>query len=258
MKRIYSKPFAQTEEHLNWFRQHEITHIDIGLLSRETNKMQNKLNIPTADALRIINYAKFKNVKKQTDILIRPHRDGIWPMLFVDDVSIMNTKRFCSQYSCLVVNTSKEGGCQMWIPSKTPLMPSDRLKKQRVLVKLLNADPGSVSGEHYGRLSGFTNHKRGRQWCNLFAIKDGDLWSLEDRLPPTHKKLTKVILSSDCSESANEYGYACHSLRYGLSEDDIINNIVQRALNRGKRHANSYAIRTVEKAKVEVLSEGQS
>jgi len=245
MNRHHLKPKEQTTEHVAWLKKHGITHFDVGILNRETEQMNNRINI--SDRIDgIIRFARFQNWSEAADIFIRPHNSGRWPMIFADDVSIDIAERFASRYTCLLIHTSEEGGCQLWIPVAVSLTPAQRLEQQRGLVSLLNADPGSVSGEHYGRLSGFKNHKRAGQWCNLYAENEGELYAPGAVLPEPEPQA--VIIGNDHSESGKEFGFACHALRRGETPASIISNITSRAAGRGKRDPSEYAQRTVDAA----------
>ena len=246
-------PKKQAETHIQWMIEYGVTDFDIGVLSRVTDQMQNRINIASDKIEKMVGYARYQNSSQNADILIRPSRDGVWPMIFADDVDKHVAYRFARQFTCLMVQTSREGGFHLWIPVKERLTRSERLERQRMLVIVLDADKGSVSGEHYGRLAGFVNHKRDKQWCNLHAVSTGDLWS-PGRLLPDDTEPEQHI-GNDDSESGKEYGFACYSLRHGVTPEKIISNIESRARARGKREPDAYAARTVAAAQDSVSQE---
>jgi hypothetical protein len=110
--------------------------------------------------------ARAHNVK-QADIYIRPARGHAWPMVLLDDVDIAMAQRVAKHYATLVVHTSAQGGCHLWLRLTRALDEAQRRQVQRWLIPKVDADPGSVSGEHLGRLAGMKNFKRAGQWVNV-------------------------------------------------------------------------------------------
>ncbi|MDX8397870.1 MAG: DNA-primase RepB domain-containing protein [Mariprofundaceae bacterium] len=262
MNKIRKKPVPQQLHHIDWFNKYGINTFDLGMLSRANGKMKNNIKDNKESVQKLLKFARYLNASEQTDIFIRPHKNGQWNMIFVDDVDIKLACSFASTYTCLLVNTSHEGGCQIWVPTAVKLSQKERYTWQKNLISLLNADPGSVSGEHYGRLAGFCNHKRQKQWSNLYAENEGMLWHPN---APIVKSIHKPTLlnnthksGTDDSESAKEFGFACYSLSNNVPESQIIDNIEKRAAARGKKTPTSYAQRTVQKAKETLCNRSQS
>jgi len=252
----------QTEEHFHWFEEQGITHLDIGGLDRTSGKMLNRLNISINDVIRYLKWLRYLNTNGHC-IFVRPARGYSWGMLFVDDVSPEMVSRFRYAYDCLPIRTSKNGGFQLWIPVYEALDEEERKDQQRELVAVLNGDPGSVSGEHFGRFAGFRNHKRGTDWCNLMRVEPaGELWRPGAAIPThggfgsnTDKPKRSQPISSGSSgedESRKEFGWACGWLSSGLKQEEGIKRLEQRASGRGKRQPHNYAKRTFVAAGIRV------
>lgn len=255
MLRIKLLPKAQQLKHIDWFSENNINSFDLGMLSRTSKGMHNKYELSRDELCETLRDARYFNAARKKDVFIRPHKNTSWKMIFADDVEIKTATSFANQYSCLLVHTSREGGCQLWVPTDQLLSQQDRYSWQKSIINVLNADPGSVSGEHYGRLAGFKNHKRNGQWCNLYGSGNGTFWNPESTFIFKENK-QEVYGSKDDSESAKEFGFACHSLRHGVSDVDIVNNITQRASLRGKKNVATYVRRTLAKAKGLVVHGG--
>jgi hypothetical protein len=98
-------------------------------------------------------------------------------MLFFDDVRLEIIEKIKKR--ALVVETSR-GSFHVWIPINRPLAESERRFEQTRLQPLLKSDPASTSGEHFGRLAGLKNHKRGGVMVRVIKKVDGPLL----RIPP--------------------------------------------------------------------------
>ena len=180
------------------------------------------------------------------DIYARPARGHPWALVFLDDVALDLAVDMAASNGGLAVQTSPEGGCHLWLPTSAPLDEADRCRRQRWLAQQLGADPGSVSGEHLGRLAGFRNWKRGGCWVNALATggpgpgslrKEG---ILEDTEPSCALR--------DVSASGQEWGWTCRMLEVGWSPQKVYEALVIKASARRGPDAERYARRTVEKA----------
>jgi hypothetical protein len=131
----------------------------------------------TADNLReILRQARGSNVNKRSpsNILFRPDPTQAHPWLFCDDLSTERLLALASQISCIAIQTSQGNG-QVRLLADRPMSLDERGAAQRVLSQRLGGDPGSRSGEKWGRLPGFTNQKPGKQgqWTNILADTTG-------------------------------------------------------------------------------------
>lgn len=210
------------------------------------------------DALPIA-WARAENVR-QGDVYIRPARDYSWPLVFLDDLPAPTAIRVAAKYDALVVETSKEGGCHLWLVCSRPLDEEGRYQSQKWLAARIDADLGSVSGEHLGRLAGFKNWKRGGQWVNVLdASLRGRRWCPRLQTPvqqpnanlpatPVRTRSSSKTTGPDSSESGAEWGWVCGMLEAGFDENSVFEGLVDRAGARRGKDVRRYALRTVKQA----------
>ena len=158
-----AKAAAHTAAMLDAWHQAGIARADLAV--RTANAAMLWYADRPLDALPLA-LARAHNVK-QADIYIRPARGSAWPMVLLDDVDIAMAQRVAKHYATLVVHTSAQGGCHLWLRLTRALDEAQRRQVQRWLIPKVDADPGSVSGEHLGRLAGMKNFKRAGQWVNV-------------------------------------------------------------------------------------------
>jgi hypothetical protein len=194
------------------------------------------------------------------DVYLRPARGYPWPMVFLDDVAPAMAQRVAKHYAVLVVRTSILGGCHLWLPLTRALDERQRAQVQRWLIPRVGADPGSVSGEHLGRLAGMKNAKRGGEWVNVLH-RPGPrerVWDPTPALPttaaprakpPARKQDSRAPSSAgDGSESAREWGWVCGALEAGLSPTMVYQRLLERASARRGADAERYARYTLSRA----------
>lgn len=212
---------------------------------------------------------------RDCDVYFRPARGLAASVVMLDDLSLDAAQQLAHGRAHLVVETSPRNH-QLWLKVGQMLAEAERKAVQLALVAKYGGDPGSVSGEHFGRIPGFRNRKPkyGLPWVNLvqydldcIALDVNDFLSpprgecaLE---PPAGVPLVPLkgdapqarspsLSVSDSAESHKEFKFACESLRQKVSRDAIISNIAARALSRGKRGTEAaavrYAARTVDAA----------
>ncbi|WPL11960.1 DNA-primase RepB domain-containing protein [Thiorhodovibrio litoralis] len=201
--------------------------------------------------------ARARNVQ-QADIYIRPARGYPWPMVFLDDVARPMAQRIARHYAALVVQTSTLGGCHLWLRLTRALDEAQRCDVQRWLIPRVGADPGSVSGEHLGRLAGMKNAKRGGEWVNVLRRPSPQerVWDPTPALPtmapappPVVNCAPRARLSTgDPSESAREWGWVCGALEAGLAPTTVYQRLLERASPRRGADAERYARYTLARA----------
>lgn len=113
-------------------------------------------------------WARSENARR-SEVYIRPARGHSWPVVLLDDVVPSVAVRITKKYDALLVQTSSQGGCHLWLSCSRFLDEAQRHRAQRWLQLRVEADPGSTSGEHLGRLAGFKNWKRGGTWVNVIG-----------------------------------------------------------------------------------------
>lgn len=202
-------------------------------------------------------FARAHNAK-QADIYLRPARGYPWPMVFLDDVAVPMARRIAKKYATLAVHTSTHGGCHLWLHLTCALDEQQRCHVQRWLIPRIGADPGSVSGEHLGRLAGMKNWKRGGQWVNILHRPSAhrSAWDPTPALQSASHAERPVIAPNapprssriDRSESAREWGWVCGALEAGLSPSAVFQRLLNHASPRRGPDAERYARYTLARA----------
>ena len=182
-------------------------------------------------------------------------------MVFLDDVTPQRAQHIASRYAALVVQTSTAGGCHLWLALTQPLDQHQRRRVQRWLIPRLHADPGSVSGEHLGRLAGLRNWKRNGCWINVLnpyspprppwdptpALVNPSLATATTDSPPAPITAHHPT-SGDLSPSAKEWGWVCGALQAGIKPDIVYQKLLQRVSARRGSDAQRYARYTLQRA----------
>ncbi len=244
------KAIDHTLKMLDWWSGIGIVFIDLAVRrANGTMIWHHNLSIDTIP----LPWIKAENVR-QADIYIRPARGNSWPVVFLDDVKQEMAIQIANKYSAMLVHTSLSGGCHVWITLSIALNETQRHTVQRQLARLTNADLGSVSGEHLGRLAGAKNWKRNGVWVNVLPIP-------KLKQPPfnpsphlihstAHQNPIKGHRCTvfDNSESTKEWGWVCGALKIGINPKTVYQRLVARSLPRRGKDANRYARYTVERA----------
>lgn len=215
-------------------------------------------SIRLADLPRLLPWTRAENAQN-ADIYARPARGPTWPVVFLDDLVPAAALALTTRHPGLCVQTSPEGGCQIWLRCERPLDEHERYRLQKHLVILHGADPGSVSGEHLGRLAGYRNWKRQGPWVNVLAATlDGQPLPAPrnteppSALPPSGRSHSPLHVQPgrDTSESAREWGWTLGALQAGLEPEITYLRLLARARPRRGADAERYARRTIERALV--------
>lgn len=284
------RPFSQrqTEILLDFFEMAGIDLLNFAVLeARRTGEgtTMNGHRRPRrrAEVERCIGWAAAANADGK-DVYFRPARFDEFgeqlahPIIFFDDVSPEMADRVSRKYRSLVIQTS-QGKCHVWLVTSKPLPEAERFAIQSALIPLIGGDPGSASGEHFGRAPGFRNRKpnRGNSWIYIRQMNDAGkvlnptaylvAEGVEPFLPkggacaissPIISRPTGLLASGDASPSAGEFGYAIHRIQEGRPIEWIVDKIAIHALLRGKRKtevdARRYALLTVRRAEMAIGS----
>ena len=191
------------------------------------------------------------------DIYLRPARGQRWPLVFLDDVERRLAVRIAAKYDSAVIETSPPGGCHVWLRCTQPLCETQRRRAQRWLAQRADADLGSVSGEHLGRLAGMKNWKRRGTWVNVLALTTaGRAWDPQvvtglneaGDPRPRRRSHTRRRHSRDLSPSGHDWAWVCSQLERGADDQDLTRRLVARATPRRGADAPRYARHTVHKA----------
>jgi len=163
-----------TDKMLLWWRGVGVDHIDIAVRCARPSEDDGRSTwlwhraVPLADLSSLLPWTRALNACG-SDVYACPARGSNWPGVFLDDLPKANALHLTTRYQALCVHTSPAGGCQLWLRCQQSLDEKARYHLQKHLASLLDADPGSVSGEHLGRLAGYRNWKRCGPWVNVLA-----------------------------------------------------------------------------------------
>lgn len=246
-----------------------------------------RLLAPDADPSPLLAWCSARQVQAQAQIWIRPVPDAAHPWLFTDDVPIERAMAFAARRAALVIETSP-GNCQLRILADRPATTSERTAAQRVLRLHLGGDGGSVSGEKFGRLAGYTNQKSGKTgfWTRLVCVcvcsePVAQPVSVARLLAKVHAPNApapnapapalfpraggggvRMLCSAPATAaggSVEDFHFACDEIRAGTHRQAIVDAITAAAWARGKRRnepaCREYAARTVHNAEVRISGE---
>ena len=232
---------------------------------------------PRAESL--LRWAAALNLRHDANIYIRQGSAAAHPWLFFDDLDRATSVKIAQKYAAIIIETSP-GSYQCRLLADSDLDEEERTSIQRELVGRLHgagrsADPGSMSGDHWGRLPGFAQRKPGPGYGHMTTITMhsigaapplvADLYLLlrGNHTPPGGGAVSSSSAFAPDSvsgsgsfgrpdESKKEFAYAGHAYRRGVPREEIERNIAERALTRGKYRdpakAAKYAEMTVSKA----------
>lgn len=231
-----------------------IDRLDFGIRRQDGTFIQRDLqSLDSAGIKKALPFLRAENMRK-SDVYFRPAQDESWPVIFLDDLTNPQARGIARKYQAWIIETSP-GLHHAWILTDRSLSLKERYAEQSRIVSLGFGDHGSVSGEHFGRLPGFKNWKRGGPWVNLISFPDKNLPRLSPALSEERSVFIKSVSSSDCSgsdgsESGREWGFVCGSLENGIDPDIVRQNLERRARARGKKNPETYALKTVSRAMV--------
>jgi hypothetical protein len=254
--------FKSLDQQLNWFLAIGVDQFNFSILT-DRGMLNHDRPRSAEEVLRSAGWGWSKNTRG-SNIYIRPARSFSFPVVMFDDLDRLKIDKICKKYSCLAIETSKNN-YQVWISTTLSLGEAQRAAVQTAIANLIGADPGSTSGEHFGRAAGFRNQKPGRGGF-LVSVRSSrrDLHAL-DPTPylvspsPTGGRVPSSRLiprhhhhPADGDQSAVEFRFALARLRVGDQPHEIAKKIASRALDRGKRRTaadcEAYAVSTVKKA----------
>ena len=240
-----------TRSMLAWWHEIGIERDDLAVKRPPSGAMIWHRDLPAASLP--LDRARAQNVRR-AEVYVRPARGYAWPVVFLDDVAVPRARAVAHKYDALVVETSRAGGCHIWLACDRPLAEASRRQAQRWLTKRIDADPGSVSGEHLGRLAGFKNWKRRGAWVNVLAAsRHGRCWDPSvapicrtEKEPPTDRR--RGPGRTDTSPSGKEWGWVCSLLEAGCPPDRVLARLLETAHARRGPDTARYARRTLERA----------
>lgn len=254
------KARMHTQRMLDWWRAANIHQADLmvkragGTTIQHANILLQEVPLP---------WLKAENASG-ADIYVRPTRNLPCPMLFLDDVHPKMAIKIATKYAILTVRTSPQGGCHLWLLTTEPLCEVKRGKAQHYLAQRVGADMASTSGEHFGRLAGMKNWKRGGVWVNAFRSdpaagipwNPAPAWQTGSACTnqmtaskPTWNALPATKHGSiDQSQSGQEWGWVRGAIEAGLPPEKIFSHLLQHARPRRGQDVERYAMRTIQRA----------
>lgn len=240
-----------TQAMLDWWAATGVDRVDLAVRRASGSMLWQR---DRAIAALPLAWARAENAQ-QADIYSRPARGRSWPLIVVDDVAVTRAHAVAREVDALLVETSPEGGCHVWLRCDRALSEDERKRVQHTWIVRLGGDPGSVSGEHLGRLAGFKNWKRGGCWVNVRPAARGgrpcmvvDDLTTPPRPPasPTRPRGRDGVC--DTTPSGQDWAWVCTRLEYGHAPDTIYAQLVDRARPRRGPDAERYARRTLDHA----------
>ena len=237
---------------IEWWKDAGVSRADLAVRRRDGAMLWHR-DIALDDLP--LPWARAENTR-HGEIFARPARGYAWPVVFLDDVAEGTASRIARKYDALVVKTSQQGGCHVWLSCSCSLSEWSRHQAQRWLATRAGADIASTSGEHLGRLAGFKSWKRHGTWVNVIQAsrrqrrwtpRTGDAALLGAEPKPSS---TADIPShpNDSSPSGVEWGWVCGMLEAGLPPRQAYFRLLERARPRRGRDAERYSRYTVRKA----------
>ncbi|EQD34028.1 hypothetical protein B1A_18896 [mine drainage metagenome] len=148
--------------------------LQLGLLPRvgraDQGQMQTLTLAAGADPELLLRQARGAQMRADAQVYVRPDPASSHPWLLIDDLPQAEALTLAARKAAAVVRTSP-GNCQVRLLADRPLTAAERTACQRALVQRLGGDPGSVAGDKWGRLAGFTNRKPGKlgHWTELLS-----------------------------------------------------------------------------------------
>lgn len=254
--------------------------LEIGVLPRIGRADQGKLIQCRvgADPGKLLSWCALQQIREHAQILIRPDVDAPHPWLLVDDVPTADAVAFAARRAALVIETSA-GNTQLRILADRAMSMPERTQAQRVLRAHLHGDPGSIAGDKFGRLAGYTNQKQGKEghWTRLLRsdlvcrrvsasalLAQGQALAqaVEAAVPALAPALAVPFFpqggrsgkGSSCLRSSSspatepggsrqDYGWVCDEIRAGTDPRVIEDALADAAQKRGKSKSKPEACR---------------
>lgn len=267
----------QAAKVLDFFTQNGVELFNFSVLEAKeggkTAMLSDKYPRDRAGVEKALVWGPARNIRG-ANVYFRPARhdaDGVLlahPVVFLDDLPPAKAAGIAKKYRSIVVETSASN-YQVWIVTNRPLAEDERYRVQGSLLRRIGGDPGSVSGEHFGRFPGYANNKPGRsgfrvavRHCNAIGqtldvaphLAEAHQATETPTLPPTGGRVpSSPTQGATDNESVREFRFAIARLRAGDKPENIVKRIAEHALARGKRGGNAqkceaYASNTVRTA----------
>jgi len=256
----------QIQIFIGWFCQQGVNYFDIHVRKPKTRDADYK----TGEWIWLTHHecVSFEYIKSKllgwlrhqnlngSDIFFRPHKDGKHNVIFLDDVPTTKAKMILKKYGSCVIETHP-GNTQVWLKVDNPLDSGQRKQAQILIKDLGYTDPGSVAGDHLGRLCGLKSQKR-KCWVNFIGKSNLIPWMPDLQSKPSLPlgvfcaSKNAGLYSKDASNSGREWGWVMGMLRNGVNQEIVFQKLKNTAERRGKKNAIKYATYTVNKAMLKI------
>lgn len=260
------KPAQQVNTFLDWMQEVGVDRFDLALIRFAQDPqgvfIPGSVQLDRAGVVKSLPWLRYEN-SRGAGVYIRPARGNAWPILFLDDVSPEAAHGLANRHACVLVETSLDL-FHVWLATDREMGERERYENQSSLAKKVGADSGSLSGEHWGRLPGFTNRKPGKEsvWVNLRRVTDGDAFLTRNDAPafcpvrgsglalvnPVSNKQLSAATETDIDESAMEWKFVRSALEAGVPPNIVHLRLLERCANRRGSDARRYAELTMRKA----------
>lgn len=260
--------WADLKKQLAWFEKIGVDKFNFSVLTAR-GMINHSLPRPSGQVLAGGGWGWVKN-REGLNVYLRASLGIDQPVIFLDDLQEGMAAAVARKYNALVLETSKNNH-QVWIQTDQNLSVEQRFNVQKLVAAKVGADPGSTSGDHFGRAAGFFNRKPGREnWPVRVVVATTHCQPLNIGLleqnsskPEAKPKQTHPLPAGrgECAsgvalaggdESRREFGWACGWLRAGRDVEEGVRRLAARAAGRGKRQemgaAEKYARQTFKKA----------
>ncbi len=257
------KPIDQIRAFLAWFCRQGVNAFDIHVRMPRTPDedykkgdwiwLTNHENVTSNHIIsRLMGWLRQRNANG-SDVFFRLHKGGCHNVIFLDDIPTNRAGAVMRKYGGCAIETHP-GNTQVWLKVDRKLAAPQRKQAQIIIRDLGFTDPGSVSGDHLGRICGFMSQKRKCQ-VNLADTSDMKPWSPNMRASPSLPPGVSCASKKDClnqfrdtSDSGREWGWVMGMLRTGMSPGIVTERLIRAAKKRRKNNAVRYAQYTVQKA----------
>ncbi len=255
---VRDRPLQQCCRFLAWFAECGVKDFDIHVKRIKTGEMPQNQNqgkwitvhngLTLDEVHRQWNWWRRENANG-AEIYIRPHGEGVHPVIFLDDIALGYAHKIARKYSCAVVETSKNN-THVWLKTAKALNKLERKAIQNHLSNECHSDAASISGDHLGRMCGMFSQKR-QCWVNAKLFSTPREYNPPDitQLHPLGGGGARVSSSQGRdSPSEREFGWVIGMLKAGIATTIVFDKVKTAAEQRGKKSAPQYASLTVKKA----------
>lgn len=252
------KPTEQIGAFLNWMETAGVDRFDLALIRFGVNNpagvfIPGSTNLDRTGLEKSLPWMRYEN-SRTAGVYFRPARGRAWPLLFLDDVAPDEAHLLADRYSAALIETSA-GRFHVWLLTDSTLNERQRYEAQATLAKQAGADPGSVSGEHWGRLPGFKNRKLGKEdWVNLRRLSIGVSYPVSHfpevtcGLAPQPRVKPQSANGDERDQSAVEWKFVRSALEAGVPPTVVERQLLEQCADRRGQDAQRYVTRTMRRA----------